>query len=274
MIPTDTSFWPSNWLDPSWERTDKPRTQGITMVIDKGLGIRAFDDLLATAASYIDVYKLGFGTCVLYPLDILQQKISMARENGIKIMPGGTFFEVAHTQSPLETYFARLKALGFNAIEISDGTLPISKEERLRAISLAAEAGFHVFSEYGKKASDFSADKELLLETLHEDIDAGSEYVIVEARESGNVGIYNKQGQVDDTFLLEVTREAGELASRLIWEAPQKEQQVAMLNTLGYSTNLGNIAPADLISLEALRRGLRGDTAALIILDRGKSTCE
>jgi len=274
MIGNESPFWPENWQDPSLTRTAKPRTTGLTMVIDKGLGLHACEDLLQVAAPYIDVYKLGFGTTVLYPLSYLQQKIDLALSYGVTVMPGGTFFEVARMQAPTESYLARIKALGFNGIEISDGSLPISKEARLRAISLAADAGLKVFSEYGKKSACFTADLELLLQTLREDSEAGADYTIVEARESGNVGVYNQKGEVDTDFLQQVAVHAGEQANRLIWEAPQKEQQIVLMKTLGFQVNLGNIAPADVLACESLRRGLRGDTCVSILLERRKALCE
>lgn len=268
----ESLFWPSEWRDPSARREEKPRRHGLTMVIDKGLGIHQCEDLINVAAAYIDVYKLGFGTLALYPLPILQRKISLARQNQIDIMPGGTFFEIACHQGEVERYVSRICALGCNAVEISDGTLPISPQLRRQAISLAREAGLTVYSEYGKKAADFVADKESLLQALEADLAAGASYVIVEARESGNVGVFDKQGKVDATFLREVQLAAGSLAEKLIWEAPQKHQQVSLLQTLGFQVNLGNIAPTDILSVESLRRGLRGDTLAAVMAERAR-TC-
>lgn len=268
MKGNETPFWPNSWLDPSERRLEKPRSTAITMVIDKGLGLAATTDCLEIASSYMDVYKIGFGTAVLYPVKVLQQKVELAKANQLKVMPGGTFFEISCTQAPVESYLARMKAIGFNAIEISDGTLPISRELRHRAISLAAEAGFTVYSEFGKKSNDYKADINQLLETLEEDLYAGADYVIVEARESGNVGVFSKTGEVDTEFLHQVQGLVGEKAQRLIWEAPQKQQQVIMLQELGLDVNLGNIAPGEILSLEALRRGLRGDTTSTVLAER------
>ncbi|MCR8995081.1 phosphosulfolactate synthase [Brevibacillus laterosporus] len=270
----ETAFWPTQWVDPSCTRECKPRHTGITMVIDKGLGLHAMKDLLHTASSYIDIYKLGFGTSVLYPFSVLEEKLTLALSLDIAIMPGGTFFEIAYTQDGIKTYLERIRDAGFNAVEISDGSMPISTQERHDAISMAREMGFRVFSEYGQKASTFRADQEMLLSTLVGDVNAGADYVIVEARESGNVGIYNKQGEIDSEFVRQVIQQASTLATRLIWEAPQKPQQVGLLKTIGLDANLGNIAPADLLSLETLRRGLRGDTAYQVLEDRRRLVCE
>lgn len=268
MKGNETPFWPESWLDPSGVRADKPRATGMTMVIDKGLGPQAAQDCIGIAAPYMDVYKIGFGTSVLYPIELLMQKVELAKAHHLHVMPGGTFFEISCAQAPVESYLARMKAIGFNALEISDGTLPLSKDSRQRAISLAVEAGFTVYSEFGKKTNDYKADINQLLETLEADLYAGASYVIVEARESGNVGVFSKSGEVDQEFLHQVTGLAGEQAKRLIWEAPQKHQQVAMLQELGLDVNLGNIAPAEILSLEALRRGLRGDTTVAVLAER------
>jgi phosphosulfolactate synthase len=274
MRGNEIPFWPDSWADPSCKRPGKPRKKGLTMVIDKGLGLNAFDDILALAADYVDIYKLGFGTSVLYPLDLLKQKVERAKAHGLHIMPGGTFFEIASKQAPFESYLARLRAIGFNSIEISDGTFTISPEARRRAISLAADAGLTVYAEFGKKAVHFRVEAEALLQSMEEDLQAGAGYVIVEARESGTVGLYDAAGQVDPTFLTEVCRLAKGNANRLIWEAPQKDQQVALIQTLGSDVNLGNIAHTDILSVETLRRGLRGDTAAFILQERRSATCE
>ncbi|MGE5704459.1 MAG: phosphosulfolactate synthase, partial [Clostridia bacterium] len=257
MKGNERPFWPDSWIDPSGKRGDKPRKTGITMVIDKGLGLEATKDYLDMASSYMDVYKIGFGTSVLYPVPFLRQKIELAKQHQLNVMPGGTFFEISCAQGPMESYFSRMKALGFNAVEISDGTLPMSRETRSRAIAHAADAGFVVYSEYGKKAADYKADMNQLLETLEADLYAGASYVIVEARESGNVGVFSRTGEVDIEFLHNVNRVAKDMAKRLIWEAPQKQQQVSLLFELGLDVNLGNIAIAEVLSLEALRRGLR-----------------
>lgn len=274
MSQLGASSWPAEWSDPSRERAEKPRQQGLTMVIDKGLGLHAFEDVLNVSAAYMDVYKLAFGTSVLYPNSLLQRKIALARMHRVQIMPGGTFFEVAYMSDSVESYIATIKSLGFTAIEISDGSLPVNKQRRWQAIGLAKAAGLVVYTEFGKKTAGFTADLSSLLQTLEEDLAAGADYVIVEARESGNVGIFQANGEPDRAFLRDAHIAAGANGSRLIWEAPRKEQQVALLETLGLHVNLGNIATGDVLSVETLRRGLRGDTAPWMFEERGKATCE
>jgi phosphosulfolactate synthase len=274
MQGNDTSIWPTSWTDPSGARREKPRASGLTMVIDTGLGLHAFQDMMELSASFIDIYKLGFGTTLLYPPTLLRKKVELAKAHGLHIMPGGTMFEIVSHHSSVEEYVARVNMLGFNAIEISDGTFPISVELRRRAVALAADAGLTVYSEFGNKAAHFHVEQEALLRTLEEDVRAGARVVIVEARESGTVGVFNGKGEVDASFLLGVQRNAGELSKRLIWEAPKKEQQAVLIRTLGSDVNLGNISPSDVLSVESLRRGLRSDTACLFSVERRAAGCE
>lgn len=265
MIETTSSLWPNDWSDPSQQRSDKPRTSGVTMVIDKGLGASSFCDLMEVGAPYLDICKLGFGTSALYSGHLLKKKLRMAAECYVHLMPGGTFFEVALQKHPAASYISHLCKMGFAAVEISDGTFEITQEKREQAIRLAAEAGMLVCTEYGKKASNFVADLDDLVETVNRDLQAGAHYVIIEARESGNVGVFNQQGEIDEHFIRKVIQGVGDNAHRLIWEAPRKEQQVALLHILGLDVNLGNIAPTDVLSVEALRRGLRADTSAFAL---------
>ena len=267
------SFWPAAWIDPSGQRCEKPRTRGLTMVIDKGTGLASYCDLLEMGSPYIDICKLGFGTSALYPPALLRRKLEIAKDYGLQIMPGGTFFEIAKRRSCASEYMKQLLNLGFNAVEISDGTFPLSPSERQEAIVCGVESGLAVFTEFGKKASHFRAERDELLQTLEADLCAGASYVIVEARESGTVGVFDCNGQIDSGFVEEIVQAAGDLRHKLIWEAPQKEQQVFFLQALGNDVNLGNIACADVLSLETLRRGLRGDTAVECDLGR-KTSCE
>ncbi len=273
MLDCDHPFLIANWANPSGHKREKPRDKGLTMIIDKGVGMTAYRDLLEMAAPYFDIYKLGFGTSALYSQTILQQKLSLAVQYGLHIMPGGTFFEIALRQSSVSTYMKQIQRAGFNAVEISDGTFPLGPVQRREAIQAGVDAGLVVYTEVGKKASDYRAERNELLETLYSDLEAGASHVIVEARESGTVGIFDKDGRPDDQFVRDIVTSAGDKASKLIWEAPQKEQQVSLICTLGNAVNLGNISYQDVLSVETLRRGLRGDTAAM--MEAGRSApCE
>ncbi|MGG1660150.1 phosphosulfolactate synthase [Brevibacillus sp. NRS-1366] len=269
MLDCEHPFLPVNWANPSGHDREKPRTTGLTMVIDKGLGSTAFRDLLELASPYMDIYKLGFGTTALYPLELLQQKLRLAKQHGLCVMPGGTFFEIAVRRTPIKEYMKQIHALGFNAVEISDGTFPLTSTLRQEAIRIGVETGLVVFSEFGKKAADYRAEREELITTLFSDLESGASHVIVEARESGTVGVFDPDGNIDDHFVLDIVNTVKQQASQLIWEAPRKEQQVSLIHALGSNVNLGNIAYTDVLALETLRRGLRGDTA--FIMEEGRS---
>ena len=155
MNHLDTILWTENLIDPSGVRLCKPRSHGLTMVMDKGLGPRALTELLTLASPYVDYIKLGFGTSVLYPPAILKDKLRIAQEAGVILYPGGTFFEVAYQQRSLPAYFGSLENLGFDHLEISDGTIEILPLERCRLIKEAKERGFQVITECGKKANGY-----------------------------------------------------------------------------------------------------------------------
>lgn len=263
MDLTSQPEWHPLLRDPTGRRNAKPRKSGQTMVIDKGLGLHAFEDLLSTSASYIDLVKIGFGTSPLYPTDLLKEKIELARKHGIQMMPGGTFLEVAVSQNAVSECFHMIRSLGFSAIEVSDGTIDMSRPLRNELILRGLESDLTVFTEYGKKLFGSTIDLEELLDTVHEDMACGASIVTIEARESGaGVGIFDANGRVRDDELQQIVEKLPE-QSKIMWEAPQKSQQVHLLQTLGPEVNLGNVAPHDIYSLESLRRGLRSDTFSL-----------
>lgn len=263
------SEWHPNLQDPSGCRSDKPRTAGRTMVIDKGLGILAFEDLLQTAGDYIDMIKIGFGTPVLYPYPVLKTKVELARSYGIAVFPGGTFLEVAVAQRRVGDFFRTVRSIGFTGVEVSDGTIELGRDERSDLIRTARDAELLVYTEYGKKVFGSTIETEQLAYTVSMDMDCGAELVTIEGRESGvGVGIYDASGACRDDQL-EAVLAAVPQRGCLLWEAPQKEQQVHLIRRIGAGVNLGNIAPADVLSLEALRRGLRSDT--FVFADRVKT---
>jgi phosphosulfolactate synthase len=262
MEVTYHPVWAAALTDPTGRRQAKPRTSGKTMVIDKGLGMHAFEDLLHTASAHIDMIKFGFGTSPLYPVSLLRRKISLAKENGILVYPGGTFLEVAISQRELDSYFDTVLALGFNGLEVSDGTIDVDRDFRGKLIRRGVEEGLTVFTEYGKKCWGSTIELEELIETVTFDLQMGAELVTIEGRESGaGVGIYDENGKCKDDEL-ELVLEAIPNSCLLLWEAPQKQQQVHLLRLLGPEVNLGNIPAGDIVALEALRRGLRSDTFA------------
>jgi phosphosulfolactate synthase len=230
------------------------------MVIDKGLGLHAFEDLLQTSGEYIDMLKIGFGTSPLYPQHLLRKKIEMAKAHNVCIYPGGTFLEVAIEQRAVDDYFDTVLALGFTGLEVSDGTIEIERGLRSELIRRGVEEGLIVFTEYGKKCWGSTIEIEELAETFTLDVQCGAELVTIEGRESGTgVGIFDENGKCKDEEL-ELVLQAVPGQHLILWEAPQKNQQVHLMQVLGPEIHLGNIPAHDIFAVEALRRGLRSDT--------------
>ncbi|WP_025027730.1 phosphosulfolactate synthase [Caldalkalibacillus mannanilyticus] len=253
--------WPGSLEDPSACRMKKPRESGLTMVLDKGVGLLQFSDVMETSAPYIDYVKLGFGTAALYPSAILEKKIKIAQDHQVTLYPGGTFFEVAFLQGKVSQYFEHVKRWGFETVEISDGTITLSREERNYYIQQAINEGFTVITECGKKIEGSTLDLLEIGDTLFHDLEAGAKFMIVEGRESGeNVGLYDEKGDVDSLLMLNIMKYLDPYLSSLIWETPKKNQQSSFIRALGPNVNLGNIPIDEIYSLEALRRGLRSDT--------------
>jgi phosphosulfolactate synthase len=245
---------------PVRDRTRKPRESGWTMVIDKILGLHAIDDLMQVAAPAIDVVKLTFGTSAFFPYDVLKEKVRTITAHGLYCMPGGTFQEVAIWQGVFDRYLDRARELGFNAIEVSDGTIEMDQKTRATAIDKAVKAGFRVLSEVGKKDPSDAQPMAVLADVVNADLDQGAFMVIMEAREAGRgVGIYDATGlprEAEIEAFLKGVRDP----SRVLWEAPLGAQQRYLVLRFGPNVNLGNIGPEDILALEALRCGLRGDT--------------
>jgi phosphosulfolactate synthase len=251
----------NNWSNleaPLTGRTCKPRAAGITMIIDKGLSLTEIQALLELNSPFIDLIKLGFGTAVLYPERILTKKIHLARDYAVNLYPGGTLWELAYWRGATSTLYSRLRDLGFEWLEISDGTLPLSPIARLHSIEEASQAGFQVITEVGKKDPTHQPSAIEIARLAWADLKAGAVWVIIEARESGaGIGIYDQNGQIRPEQM-EILRDLP--PDRVIWEAPQKHQQAALINLFGPNVNLGNLPSTEALALEALRRGLRNDT--------------
>lgn len=242
-------------------RKSKPRTAGMTMVLDKHLGLNATQDLVQTASAYIDIVKFGWGSAMLYDEALLKQKIRLYRDQGIKVCTGGTFMELAFEKRQVSEMLAQAKKLGFDAVEISNGIHPLLGVEPKRSlIQQVAEQGFYTLSEVGKKMTE--EDKALTYDDrvaeVLSDLDAGASKVIMESRESGSVGIFDQNGKVNTELAYRLFQRID--ANAIIWEAPKKEQQVWLLHQLGNDANIGNVAPEEAMSLESLRLGIRGDT--------------
>ncbi|GIO59518.1 MULTISPECIES: phosphosulfolactate synthase [Paenibacillus] len=265
------AVWPRELRDPSGTRFDSDKEKkdaavsrdpdrGLTMVIDKGLGRNTFTDVIETASPYIDCIKFGFGTAPLYRTDMLLYKIDLAKQHGISVMTGGTLLEIAVQQDIVPAFFDTVCNLGFNALEVSDGTIELSRQKRTELIQEGKKRGLRVFSEFGKKLSGSLIDAAILADTVELDLAAGAEYVTVEARESGvSVGIFDKHGECREDVVDDILKFVPDHRT-LIWEAPLKNQQAMLLRKFGSNVHLGNIAPTEVMALETLRRGLRQDT--------------
>jgi len=252
--------WEGTFSMPLEGRSSKPRTTGYTMLIDKGLGLNATKDLITMAADYIDVVKFTFGTSAFYDKEVIEEKISLLRKADIDVMPGGTFLEVAVWQGTYDKYLKRAKELGFSAIEVSDGTIEMDLKTRERVIKQALNAGFKVISEVGKKKPEEKPALSLMHQEMEQDLKNGAFKVIVEARAAGKgVGIYDEKGNVKVSEIDDILS-GGVDVNDLIWEAPIKNQQQYLILRFGVNVNLGNVPSEEIICLEALRQGLRGDT--------------
>jgi phosphosulfolactate synthase len=238
----------------------KPRTSGFTMVLDKGLGPRATVDLMATAADYIDSLKFTFGTSAFYDESLLREKVEIVTGAGVDIYPGGTFLEVSVWQNCYAGFLQRARELGFTAIEVSDGTLEMTDEVRADCIKRALDAGFKVVTEVGKKSPDEKVAVAEMHRQIASDLELGALLVIVEAREGGKgIGVFDKSGAVDESEVDAIVAGVDD-PDKLMWEAPLKNQQQYMILRFGSNVSLGNIPTTDVLAMEALRQGLRGDT--------------
>lgn len=254
--------WENVFVMPVPGRSVKPRQTGFTMVIDKGLGVRGIADLMESAADYVDLLKLTFGTSAFFDRKLLKKKIELVTRAGVDICPGGTFLEVAVYQDTYGEYLQRAKELGFTTIEVSDGTVPMTDAQRADVIRRARDAKLKVVSEVGRKDPRKAISLARMHDQVRSDLALGAFKVIVEARESGKgVGVFDSSGNVDKEEVDKIMSGV-EDPYDLIWEAPLKNQQQFFILKSGINVNLGNVAPGDILALEALRSGLRGDTLA------------
>lgn len=237
------------------ERTKMPRTEGITMVMDKGLGMRQAEDMVETAGNLIDFLKLGFGTSYVNPN--VKDKIAMYQKNGIQVYPGGTLFEAFCIRDQFDDYRRFLEKLGFDSVEISDGSMTLDHDKKCEYISLLSK-DYTVVSEVGSKVAGLEIPIKQWISQMKAELEAGSFKTIAEARESGTVGIYDLNGKANFELISEISKHLP--FESIIWEAPQKSQQAWFIKHFGANVNLGNIAPAEIIPMETLRMGLRGDT--------------
>jgi phosphosulfolactate synthase len=236
-----------------------PTHTGLTHVLDKGLGPRAWEDVLEVAGDHISIVKLGWGTA--YVTQNLQRKLEVLREKPVVI--GGTFFEVVYALGQLDEYKQWLTELGLTHVEISDGTIDIPRERKLELIAEFAR-DFTVLSEVGSKDSSVEYTADEWKTWLREELDAGAWKVITEAREGGSAGVFDSDGGMRTELIGEIANAVG--TEHVLFEAPTKASQAWFIKEFGPSVNLGNIPPEEAIPLATLRLGLRGDTLKEVLL--------
>lgn len=242
------------------DRFERPRLSGITMVMDKGLSVSEAKNFLSVSHPHVDIIKLGFGTSFVTPN--LSEKLEVYRSYDIPVYFGGTLFEAFLIRNQFDDYLDVCREYGISYIEVSDGSINIPHSEKCGYIEKLTKFGT-VLSEVGSKDAAHIIPPYKWIELMKAELSAGSTYVIAEAREAGNVGIYRGSGEVREGLVQEIlTQIPGE---KILWEAPQKAQQLYFIELLGCNVNLGNIAPSEVIPLEAMRVGLRADTFGLFL---------
>lgn len=237
------------------ERTQKPRVYGYTMAMDKGLSLREVEDFVSVAGEYVDVVKLGWATSYVTPN--LKDKIKIYHDAKIPVYFGGTLFEAFAIRNQFDDYRRILDEFGMSFAEVSDGSIDMDHGQKCEYISKLAEQ-VTVLSEVGSKDAAKIMPPYKWIELMQAELDAGAWKVIGEAREGGNVGLFRSTGEVRSGLVEEILTKIP--FEKIIWEAPQKEQQVWFIKLCGANVNLGNIAPNEVIPLETIRLGLRGDT--------------
>ena len=237
------------------ERTQKPREKGFTMAMDKGLSVRQAEDFISVCGDYVDIVKLGWATSYVTPN--LDAKLNVYREAGIPFYFGGTLFEAFIVRNQFEDYRKVLDKYDMPYAEVSDGSIELDHEIKCEYIRKLSEQ-VTVLSEVGSKDAEKIIPPYKWIELMQKELDAGAWKVIGEARESGNVGLFRSTGEVRSGLVQEILTKIP--FEKIIWEAPQKAQQVYFIKLMGSNVNLGNIAPEEVIPLETLRLGLRGDT--------------
>jgi len=237
------------------DRTDKPRDNGLTMMMDKGLSIRQVEDTLSASQQYMDIAKLGFGTSII--TNDLQKKLDLYKSANIQTCFGGTLFELFYAKGLFDDYRKFIDKYDMPLAEVSDGSISMTHEAKCECIKVLSQQTT-VLSEVGSKDADKIIPPYKWIELIQAELEAGAWKVIGEAREGGNVGLFRSTGEVRSGLVEEILNTIP--GEKIMWEAPLKSQQVWFIKLLGANVNLGNIAPNEVIPLETLRLGLRGDT--------------
>ena len=237
------------------ERTTPPRDNGITMMMDKGLSVSQLESFLETSSDFTDIVKFGFGTGIISKN--LKQKIKLLKQSGIRPYFGGTLFELYYVRGQIDDYFRFVDDLKVDLIEISDGSIVLDHEEKCNLINKYS-SNYTVLSEVGSKEEGIIVSPGKWIKMMSNELQAGSWKVIAEGRESGSVGIFRPNGNPHTMLINKIISKVN--PSDILWESPAKKQQTWFINLFDQNVNLGNIAPNDVLPLETLRLGLRGDT--------------
>jgi phosphosulfolactate synthase len=236
-------------------RPEKPRTKGLTMIMDKGLSLNEAENMVVLKSELTDIVKLGFGTSLL--TRYIDKKISLYKEAGIDVYTGGTLFEAFIVRNQIDDFYRLMDKLKLEMVEVSDGCIQMEHDKKCELIHKLSK-DFKVISEIGSKDESLTIEDDKWISYMKKELEAGSWKVIAEAREGGNVGMFETNGDIKGKLIKNITKEID--ISNILWEAPLKKQQIWFINEFGANVNLGNISPNSIISLECLRLGLRGDT--------------
>ncbi len=237
------------------ERSAKPRNSGITMMMDKGLSLRETENFIEASGGLTDVVKFGFGTS--FVTNNLQEKINLYKSAGIRPYFGGTLFEAFYARGMVKEFLQTLDKYDLDLAEVSDGSIMINHDEKCELIRTFSKDRT-IMSEVGSKDSGIIVSPAKWIKMMSTELEAGSWKVIAEGRESGNVGVFRPNGTAHTLLINRIIARVN--PDDILWEAPKKQQQVWFIKLFGHNVNLGNIAPNELIPLECLRLGLRGDT--------------
>ena len=237
------------------KRPEKPRTKGLTMIMDKGLSLNEAENMVVLKSELTDIVKLGFGTSLL--TRYIDKKISLYKEAGIDVYTGGTLFEAFIVRNQIDDFYRLMDKLKLEMVEVSDGCIQMEHDKKCELIHKLSK-DFKVISEIGSKDESLTIEDDKWMSYMKKELEAGSWKVIAEAREGGNVGMFETNGDIKGKLIKNITKEID--ISNILWEAPLKKQQIWFINEFGANVNLGNISPNSIISLECLRLGLRGDT--------------
>jgi len=237
------------------ERTSGDRSYGLTMMMDKGLSLKEAEHFIESSAPFTDLVKFGFGTALI--TRDLKEKVKLYQSAGLKAYFGGTLFEMFFVRGQFDDYRRFVEDSGLKNVEVSDGTIKMDHEEKLECIRTLAK-DYQVLSEIGTKVKGVELPNHVWVSSMKTELQAGAWKVIAEARESGTIGIYDSEGKANRELIDDIMKEIS--VNDVLWEAPNKAQQTMFIKMIGANVNLGNIAPHEVVSLEALRCGLRGDT--------------